>query len=360
MQDARSANVTVFDAVAALEERRHQQQQQQQPRQPGAAAAARFAPLQQPAAPAPSGMRVVSSAAGLFDDDDSEGGGDIDGLEECLAEQQTAYGYSEAPPAVVLEALAAAPRSPAAAPPPLPPRAATAVLPLPSSSSSLLGGRAAAARAAAAASLDDGFELGAAAGGGAASDVGELLRSLHAHSAAASPLLPRAAPPSLGSALGFPPLFGAPAPGGGSRLRWAVSQRMTAAELADAEARFTPAKVWPFKLDVFQREAIARIETVGPSAALFVAAHTSAGKTVVAEYAIALSAAHKKRCIYTSPSASEVMRVVEGGTCHNRPLLLPPSAAAVKALSNQKFHDLKKAYGGADGDKVGIITGDVT
>jgi phytoene dehydrogenase-like protein len=41
----------------------------------------------------------------------------------------------------------------------------------------------------------------------------------------------------LGSALGFPPLFGAPAPGGGggSRLRWAVSQRMTPAELAEIE-----------------------------------------------------------------------------------------------------------------------------
>jgi antiviral helicase SKI2 len=34
---------------------------------------------------------------------------------------------------------------------------------------------------------------------------------------------------------------------------------------------------------------------------VFVAAHTSAGKTVVAEYAIALAKKNNKRTIYTSP-----------------------------------------------------------
>jgi antiviral helicase SKI2 len=34
---------------------------------------------------------------------------------------------------------------------------------------------------------------------------------------------------------------------------------------------------------------------------VFVAAHTSAGKTVVAEYAVALCARHMTRCVYTSP-----------------------------------------------------------
>ncbi len=34
---------------------------------------------------------------------------------------------------------------------------------------------------------------------------------------------------------------------------------------------------------------------------VFVAAHTSAGKTVVAEYAIALAMKHMTRCVYTSP-----------------------------------------------------------
>ncbi len=48
---------------------------------------------------------------------------------------------------------------------------------------------------------------------------------------------------------------------------------------------------------------------------VFVSAHTSAGKTVVAEYAIALSQKHLTRTIYTSP---------------------------IKALSNQKFRDFKE------------------
>ena len=47
------------------------------------------------------------------------------------------------------------------------------------------------------------------------------------------------------------------------------------------------AKEWPFELDTFQKEAVYHLEQ-GDS--VFVAAHTSAGKTVVAEYAIALAA----------------------------------------------------------------------
>jgi antiviral helicase SKI2 len=60
---------------------------------------------------------------------------------------------------------------------------------------------------------------------------------------------------------------------------------------------------------------------------VFVAAHTSAGKTVVAEYAIALAAKHMTKAIYTSP---------------------------IKALSNQKFRDFRQIF-----DEVGILTGDV-
>jgi antiviral helicase SKI2 len=48
-------------------------------------------------------------------------------------------------------------------------------------------------------------------------------------------------------------------------------------------------------LDTFQKEAVYRLE-MGDS--VFVAAHTSAGKTVVAEYAIALSAKHMTRCAF--------------------------------------------------------------
>ncbi len=83
---------------------------------------------------------------------------------------------------------------------------------------------------------------------------------------------------------------------------------------------------FPFELDNFQKEAVYHLEQ-GES--VFVAAHTSAGKTVVAEYAIALSMKHMTRCIYTSP---------------------------IKALSNQKFRDFKKTFGAQN---VGILTGDV-
>ncbi|KAG8986475.1 hypothetical protein FRB90_003977, partial [Tulasnella sp. 427] len=83
---------------------------------------------------------------------------------------------------------------------------------------------------------------------------------------------------------------------------------------------------YPFELDTFQKEAVYHLE-MGDS--VFVAAHTSAGKTVVAEYAIALAAKHMTRAIYTSP---------------------------IKALSNQKFRDFKQTF---DPATVGILTGDV-
>ncbi|KAJ4448311.1 hypothetical protein ANN_10326, partial [Periplaneta americana] len=83
------------------------------------------------------------------------------------------------------------------------------------------------------------------------------------------------------------------------------------------------AKKWEFELDTFQKKAILKLEE---HANVFVAAHTSAGKTVVAEYAIALSKKHMSRSIYTSP---------------------------IKALSNQKYRDFKETFG-----DVGLITGD--
>jgi ATP-dependent RNA helicase DOB1 len=51
-------------------------------------------------------------------------------------------------------------------------------------------------------------------------------------------------------------------------------------------------------LDPFQKKAIASIQR-GES--VLVSAHTSAGKTVVAEYAIAQCLRNKQRVIYTSP-----------------------------------------------------------
>jgi len=81
---------------------------------------------------------------------------------------------------------------------------------------------------------------------------------------------------------------------------------------------------WPFELDIFQKQAVLKLEQ---SESVFVAAHTSAGKTVVAEYAIALSQKHMTRTIYTSP---------------------------IKALSNQKFRDFKDTF-----NDVGLVTGDI-
>jgi len=86
----------------------------------------------------------------------------------------------------------------------------------------------------------------------------------------------------------------------------------------------TMAMKYPFELDTFQKHAVYRLEN-GES--VFVAAHTSAGKTVVAEYAIALAAKHMTRAIYTSP---------------------------IKALSNQKFRDFQATF-----EDVGLLTGDV-
>ncbi|XP_040587963.1 helicase SKI2W isoform X1 [Mesocricetus auratus] len=85
-----------------------------------------------------------------------------------------------------------------------------------------------------------------------------------------------------------------------------------------------PAFQWAFEPDVFQKQAILHLEQHD---SVFVAAHTSAGKTVVAEYAIALAQKHMTRTIYTSP---------------------------IKALSNQKFRDFRNTFG-----DVGLLTGDV-
>ncbi|XP_057436615.1 DExH-box ATP-dependent RNA helicase DExH9 [Lotus japonicus] len=86
-----------------------------------------------------------------------------------------------------------------------------------------------------------------------------------------------------------------------------------------------PAKKFPFTLDPFQSQAITCIEN-GES--VMVSAHTSAGKTVVALYAIAMSLRDGQRVIYTSP---------------------------IKALSNQKYREFKEEF-----SDVGLMTGDVT
>ncbi|WAR23229.1 MTREX-like protein [Mya arenaria] len=86
-----------------------------------------------------------------------------------------------------------------------------------------------------------------------------------------------------------------------------------------------PAKTYPFILDPFQKEALLCLEN---NQSVLVSAHTSAGKTVVAVYAIAMSLRDKQRVIYTTP---------------------------IKALSNQKYRELFEEF-----QDVGLMTGDVT
>lgn len=53
---------------------------------------------------------------------------------------------------------------------------------------------------------------------------------------------------------------------------------------------------------------------------MLVAAHTSAGKTVVAEYAIAMAFRDKQRVIYTSPLKALSNQKFRSALCHSRPL----------------------------------------
>ncbi|MGI9584536.1 MAG: DEAD/DEAH box helicase, partial [Acidimicrobiia bacterium] len=81
----------------------------------------------------------------------------------------------------------------------------------------------------------------------------------------------------------------------------------------------------PFAPDAFQTDALA---AVVDGRSVVVTAPTGAGKTLVADGAIALSTASGHRAFYTTP---------------------------IKALSNQKFNDLSEIYGS---EQVGLLTGD--
>ena len=88
-------------------------------------------------------------------------------------------------------------------------------------------------------------------------------------------------------------------------------------------ARFAAAH--PFPLDDFQSQAI---DALDAGHSVLVAAPTGAGKTLVAEYAIAAALESGTKTFYTTP---------------------------LKALSNQKYGDFVRLYGE---DNVGLLTGD--
>lgn len=89
--------------------------------------------------------------------------------------------------------------------------------------------------------------------------------------------------------------------------------------LADFTARLD------FRLDDFQRQAC---EALAAGHGVLVCAPTGAGKTIVGEFAVHLALASGTKCFYTTP---------------------------IKALSNQKFHDLVAIHGAGN---VGLLTGD--
>ena len=83
----------------------------------------------------------------------------------------------------------------------------------------------------------------------------------------------------------------------------------------------------PFALDDFQLQACRAVEQ---DRGVLVCAPTGSGKTIVGEFAVALALHRGTKCFYTTP---------------------------IKALSNQKYHDLVAQHGE---DAVGLLTGDTS
>lgn len=117
----------------------------------------------------------------------------------------------------------------------------------------------------------------------------------------------------------------ASASSGSSPAQRYASFRDSRARARSAAGRF--AATLPFAIDDFQREANEALEA---GRNVLVAAPTGAGKTVVADFAMFLAQERNVKAFYTTP---------------------------IKALSNQKYHDLAAVYGP---DRVGLLTGDTS
>ncbi|KHL11147.1 ATP-dependent RNA helicase HelY [Mumia flava] len=96
-----------------------------------------------------------------------------------------------------------------------------------------------------------------------------------------------------------------------------------AGQASPALTEFT--SLYAFEPDDFQVDACRALEA---GQGVLVAAPTGSGKTLVGEFAVHLALAEGRKCFYTTP---------------------------IKALSNQKFHDLVERYGA---ERVGLLTGD--
>ena len=83
----------------------------------------------------------------------------------------------------------------------------------------------------------------------------------------------------------------------------------------------------PYPLDEFQVKGCQAVED---GHGVLVCAPTGAGKTIVGEFAVSLALSRGTKCFYTTP---------------------------IKALSNQKYHDLVEEHGE---EAVGLLTGDVS
>ena len=121
-------------------------------------------------------------------------------------------------------------------------------------------------------------------------------------------------------------------------------------------------------LDPFQKESLRCIENMQ---SVLVSAHTSAGKTVVAEYAIAMSLRDTQRVIYTTPIKVGIIWHLHIALewrlkryfhfclygALNRILVLVNDDVGVllQALSNQKYREMYEQF-----KDVGLMTGDVT
>ena len=131
----------------------------------------------------------------------------------------------------------------------------------------------------------------------------------------------------LAPSLPMPSPAAPPAAAQPAQQSWAVTAPPTGWQAEFKAIEASPgglAYPFPYKLDAFQQQAIVHLEAGND---VFVAAHTSAGKTVAAVYALALATARKTKAIYTSP---------------------------IKTISNQKYRDFAAA-----GFDTGLLTGDV-